>query len=57
MPQADFDRVIEFIEEKSEVFNKYMAETDVTKDYYDKKNIVTNLEIQEQTLRGLFEKA
>lgn len=57
VPQEIFDDFIKFISENSDVNSKYISENDVTKDYYDKQNILTNLEIQENRLRELYEKA
>lgn len=57
IPQEVFDDIIKFIEEKSEVSRKNISENDVTKSYYDKQNVMTNLEIQENRLRELYGKA
>lgn len=57
VPQEVFDNIIIFIEEESEVSRKNISENDVTKSYYDKQNILTNLEIQENRLRELYSKA
>lgn len=57
VPQELFDDIIKFIEERSDVNSKNISENDVTKSYYDKQNIITNLEIQESRLRELYEKA
>lgn len=57
IPQEVFEDIIKFIEEKSEVSRKNINENDVTKSYYDKQNILTNLEIQENRLRELYDKA
>lgn len=57
IPQQKFDDLVQYIMEQSNVYSKVINETDVTKNYYDTKNIVTNLEIQELRLRELYEKA
>lgn len=57
VPQNIFDSTVEFIESNSRVTDKSVNEDDVTKDYLDKSNIVSNLELQEQKLRELLEKA
>ena len=57
IPQDRVDTVVGSIEGLYRITNKSINETDVTKYYYDKKNVVTNLEIQEKRLRELYEKA
>lgn len=57
VPQENFYEFIEYIENSSEVKSKNLSETDVTKDYYEKDNKVKNLEVQEEHLRSLFDKA
>ena len=57
VPQESFYELVEYLENNIEVRRKNINETDVTKDYYEKDNKVKNLEIQEQHLRELFEKA
>lgn len=57
VPQEDFYDVVDYIDDESDVYNKYINEKDVTKDYYDKQNILTNLEVQESRLRELYDKA
>ena len=57
VPQESFYELVEYLEETTEVRRKNINETDVTKEYYEKDNKVKNLEIQEQHLRELFEKA
>lgn len=57
VPQESFYEVVEYLENTLEVKRKNVAETDVTKEYYEKDNKVKNLEVQEEHLRDLFEKA
>lgn len=57
IPQESFYELVEYLENTVEVRRKNVNETDVTKDYYEKDNRVKNLEVQEQHLRELFEKA
>lgn len=57
VPQESFYELVEYLENNTEVRRKNINETDVTKEYYEKDNKVKNLEIQEQHLRELFEKA
>lgn len=57
VPQDKFYDFVKFIENLSKVQNKSILETDVTKEYYEKDNKVKNLEIQEEHLRQLFDKA
>lgn len=57
IPQDKFNEFIDFLETTSEVNQKNINETDVTKDYYEKDNQVKNLELQESHLRELFAKA
>lgn len=57
MPQENFYDLVEYLEEVTEVRRKNINERDVTKEYYEKDNKVKNLEIQEEHLRELFEKA
>jgi len=57
VPQELFDDIIKFIEERSDVNSRNISESDVTKNYYDKQNVITNLEIQESRLRELYSKA
>ncbi len=57
VPKEVFENIIIYIEGNSEVTTKNISETDVTKDYYDKQNILTNLQIQENRLRELYGKA
>jgi len=57
VPQDRFNELVIFLEESSEVNQKNIVETDVTKEYYEKDNQVKNLELQEVHLRELFEKA
>ncbi len=57
VPQEQFEKFVGFVENSSEVSNKSINEEDVTKHYYDMKNIVVNLEAQEQRLRELYDEA
>lgn len=57
VPQESFNETVTFLEQTSDVRNKNIAEQDVTKEYYEKDNKVKNLEVQEQHLRDLFQKA
>ncbi|HAQ39711.1 MAG TPA: hypothetical protein DCM73_02010, partial [Clostridiales bacterium] len=57
VPKESFDEAVSYLEETTEIRRKNIGETDVTKEYYDKDNKVQNLEVQEQHLRELFEKA
>lgn len=57
VPQEAFYEVIMFFEQTSDIRRKNLNESDVTKEYYEKDNKVKNLEVQEQHLRDLFEKA
>ncbi|MEL7647442.1 MAG: DUF4349 domain-containing protein [Sedimentibacter sp.] len=57
VPQDRFYEFVDYLEKSSEVRMKNLSETDVTKDYYEKDNRVKNLEVQEEHLRQLFDKA
>lgn len=57
VPQESFYELVDYLENTVEVRRKNVNETDVTKEYYEKDNKVKNLEVQEQHLRELFEKA
>lgn len=57
VPQDRFNELVSYLEESSEINQKNIVETDVTKEYYEKDNQVKNLELQEIHLRELFEKA
>lgn len=57
VPQENFYGIIDYLENNTEVRRKNINETDLTKEYYEKDNRVKNLEVQEQNLRKLFEKA
>ena len=57
VPQESFYELVDYLENTLEIRRKNINETDVTKEYYEKDNKVKNLEIQEQHLRELFEKA
>ncbi|HBV67365.1 MAG TPA: hypothetical protein DEF04_03670 [Clostridiales bacterium] len=57
VPQESFYETVSYLEQNSEISRKNINEKDATKEYYEKDNKVKNLEIQEQNLRALFEKA
>ncbi len=57
VPQETFDDVVNFVDNQAEVYNRRVNETDVTKEYYDTQNILTNLQVQENRLRELYDKA
>lgn len=57
VPQNTFYEAIAFLEQTTDIRRKTTNESDVTKEYYEKDNKVKNLEVQEQHLRDLFEKA
>lgn len=57
VPQETFDDVVNFVDNQTEVYNRRVNETDVTKEYYDTQNILTNLQVQENRLRELYDKA
>lgn len=57
VPEESFYEFIDYIESSSLVKIKNISETDATKEYYEKDNKVKNLEIQEEHLRTLFDKA
>lgn len=57
VPQESFYETVSYLEEVTEIRSKNINESDVTKEYYEKDNKVKNLEVQEQHLRELFEKA
>ncbi|MGD9568264.1 MAG: DUF4349 domain-containing protein [Sedimentibacter sp.] len=57
VPKDTFDELIAFLEQTTDIRRKSVNESDVTKEYYEKDNKVKNLEVQEQHLRDLFEKA
>ena len=57
VPQESFYELVDYLENTVDIKRKNINETDVTKEYYEKDNKVKNLEVQEQHLRELFEKA
>lgn len=57
VPKDAFYEIITFLEQTTDIRRKTVGESDVTKEYYEKDNKVKNLEVQEQHLRDLFEKA
>lgn len=57
VPQENFYELIDYLESFAEVKRKNLSEDDVTKEYYEKDNQVKNLELQEQHLRDLFDRA
>lgn len=57
VPQEAFYDVVNYIDNQSDVYNRNVNETDVSKEYYDTQNILTNLQVQETRLRELYDKA
>lgn len=57
IPEKNFYEAISYLESSTKVNQKNIYEADVTKEYYEKDNKVKNLEIQENRLRELFDKA
>lgn len=57
VPQESFYETVNYLEQTTDIRRKQLDESDVTKEYYEKDNKVKNLEVQEQHLRELFEKA
>lgn len=57
VPQNKFYETIEYIRSNGLIRNERTNETDVTKTYYEKDNKVRNLEVQEERLRELLDKA
>ncbi len=57
VPDEYFEELIDYLEEESDVYQKNVTATDLTKEYYEKDNQVKNLEIQETHLRELFANA
>ena len=57
VPQESFYDIVNFIESQADVYNQNVNETDVSKEYYDTQNSLTNLQVQEQRLRELYDKA
>lgn len=57
VPQDKFNELVSYLELSSDINQKNVVESNVTKDYYEKDNQVRNLELQEVHLRELFEKA
>jgi hypothetical protein len=57
IPQESFNEAVGYLEEVTDVRNKSISESDLTKEYYEKDNRLKNLEVQEQHLRELFDKA
>lgn len=57
VPQEVFYDTIAFLEQSTDLRRKSINENDVTKEYYEKDNKVRNLEVQEEHLRELFDKA
>lgn len=57
VPQESFYETVNYLEKTTDIRRKNINEQDVTKEYYEKDNKVKNLEVQEQHLRELFEKA
>ena len=57
VPQDTFYDIVSYIDDQSDVYNRYVNETDVTKEYYDTQNVLNNLQVQEDRLRELYDKA
>lgn len=57
IPQELFYEGFNFFTENGEVISKRTNESDMTKYFYDMENKVKNLEIQEERLRALFDRA
>lgn len=57
VPQEAFYDVVNYIDDQSNVYNRNVNEKDVSKEYYDTQNILTNLQVQETRLRELYDKA
>nr|WP_312579012.1 DUF4349 domain-containing protein [Sedimentibacter sp.] len=57
VPDESFDELVSYLETESNVYQKNITETDLTKEYYEKDNQVKNLELQETHLRELFTNA
>lgn len=57
VPQENFNEAVGYLEEVTDVRSKNISESDLTKEYYEKDNRLKNLEVQEQHLRELFDKA
>lgn len=54
VPDESFEELVTYLETESDVYQKNITATDLTKEYYEKDNQVKNLEIQEAHLRELF---
>ncbi|HAE42246.1 MAG TPA: hypothetical protein DCG34_04915, partial [Clostridiales bacterium] len=57
IPQELFYEGFNFFAENGEVVSKRTNEADMTKYFYDMENKVKNLEVQEERLRALFDRA
>lgn len=57
IPQESFDIVVKYIEENSSINHRNISETDVSKQYYELDNQITNLRVQEENLRELLAKS
>jgi hypothetical protein len=57
IPQDLFYEGFNFFTESGEVISKRTNEADMTKYFYDMENKVKNLEVQEERLRALFDRA
>jgi hypothetical protein len=57
IPQELFYEGFNFLTESGEVISKRTNEADMTKYFYDMENKVKNLEVQEERLRALFDRA
>ncbi|MBP1926081.1 hypothetical protein J2Z76_001945 [Sedimentibacter acidaminivorans] len=57
VPDEYFEELVIYLETESDVYQKNVTSTDMTKEYYEKDNRVKNLELQETHLRELFANA
>lgn len=57
IPDEYFEELVIYLENESDVYQKNVTATDLTKEYYEKDNKVKNLELQEIHLREMFANA
>lgn len=57
IPDKYFEELVIYLENESDVYQKNVTATDLTKEYYEKDNKVKNLELQEIHLREMFANA
>lgn len=57
IPDEYFEELVVYLEKESDVYQKNVTATDLTKEYYEKDNKVKNLELQETHLREMFANA